>query len=527
MSFEELLAEKTRDLIRKNVSDVLKNESRLEARIKTNYRLVQKFSNITLDEYKEYVVAKIHENDLNTLIMYAKNPTRQNIHEPIQLQILEKHLGIKIKRFNKSSFPGTKTFDGISEDGKSIFQCKYVKECGGSQDNQIADLIKFNVPSDYENNYLVISGEYGIKRMRKYINENALCDNVKVVFLSNDIEIYDKRSQQKEHQKFFSTNENLISEEMIAEVKPDDVIIEPFVGNGDLLKNFDLKTQVVKTYDIETPVYTEFLFERKDTLKNNVLEEGCFVITNPPFLAKNKMSLETKEAYKEELTDVADLYQIFIKQLIETKVRGGVLILPSNFAFGKQARELFESFRECYYIKQLNIFETKTFEDTTQSIISLLFTRNRCETEALIHGKEVIDFSDKFDEIIEFDWKTYFPCKTSFKIKRFYELKNDEIPTHISVSLIDGKGEDIHAFWNSEPKEHKHTDRAYINIVLDKKTYEKIDEEKVIEIFNKTLKKLREETHSLVLTSYREFRRKRLTFEEAFHLIRYAIESSI
>lgn len=40
-----------------------------------------------------------------------------------------------------------------------------------------------------------------------------------------------------------------------------------------------------------------------------------------------------------------------------------------------------------------------------------------------------------------------------------------------------------------------------------------MNEKTIVEEFNQTIEHIRKETHSLVLSSYREYSRKRLTFE--------------
>lgn len=63
----------------------------------------------------------------------------------------------------------------------------------------------------------------------------------------------------------------------------------------------------------------------------------------------------------------------------------------------------------------------------------------------------------------------------------------------------------------------KVSDRSSILIVLlataNTVGYNDIDEKSVVAKFNQTIEHIRKETHSLVLSSYREYSRKRLTFE--------------
>jgi hypothetical protein len=150
------------------------------------------------------------------------------------------------------------------------------------------------------------------------------------------------------------------------------IIIEPFYGNGDLIKlilgnnddNNNIKPLNIIKYDIDIKdKNTDIIY--KDTLLNNILKHDSYIITNPPYLAKNKLNEDMKKMYKDLLIDCNDLYQIFIKQLIKIKVLGGILILPVNFMIGKQTEHLRNQFKNMYNILHLNIFEKQMFENTT------------------------------------------------------------------------------------------------------------------------------------------------------------------
>ena len=174
MNFNKLLEERTRSILLENVKRNLKGV----------YEKIQTFSKMSFSDFKSYVERRIAENDPLAIYTFMKNPSIQNIYEPLQL-------GIEIKRHNKDTFKDakTKSFDGISEDGTMIFQCKYIKEAGGAQDNQFNDLILFNREHEYSANYLVISGEYGISKMKEYLKTNKLSKNTLVAILDDDVKI--------------------------------------------------------------------------------------------------------------------------------------------------------------------------------------------------------------------------------------------------------------------------------------------------------------------------------------------------
>lgn len=85
--------------------------------------------------------------------------------------------------------------------------------------------------------------------------------------------------------QFYTTNyEYILSNTHI----PTDVntIIEPFVGNGDLLNFIKNKNDyTIEIYDID-PQFTNTI--KRDTLTTPPDYTDKFVLTNPPYLARNK-----------------------------------------------------------------------------------------------------------------------------------------------------------------------------------------------------------------------------------------------
>ena len=124
--------------------------------------------------------------------------------------------------------------------------------------------------------------------------------------------------------QFYTTNYDYILQNLYI---PENIkkIIEPFAGNGDLL-NFikDKEYYEIECYDIEP---------KKDYIiqKNTILDppnfNNSFILTNPPYLARNKSN--DKELFDKYKTN--DLYKCFIEILILNECLGGILIVPLNF----------------------------------------------------------------------------------------------------------------------------------------------------------------------------------------------------
>lgn len=64
-----------------------------------------------------------------------------------------------------------------------------------------------------------------------------------------------------------------------------------------------------------------------DTIKNPPKYKDGFIITNPPYLSRNKS--DNKEMF--DKYDVNDLYKCHIKDLLTNHPIGGIIIIPLNF----------------------------------------------------------------------------------------------------------------------------------------------------------------------------------------------------
>ena len=545
MSFIERLNKKKTESINNNIDNIL-NQPNLITKIENNYEIVKYIYNteLTLEEYKKQTIEEIKNKQINTVLHYMVNTTRQNIYEPIQLNMLSERLNMSFIRYSNENNLGkqqTKTYDGINYENKIIVQCKYIYQNGGAQDNQFNDLVKFN--QEYDNGYrniMIISGEYGIKKMNKYLIDNYLHKNNFVVLLKNDTtsdkivlisENIRKQVINKHFNKYYSCNQILLYNMNINEYIKNKIIIEPFYGEGDLLKIYkeNIKHNQIKTYDIIIPKNKQYEFEQMDTLLNCVWKNqtNIFIITNPPWSAINKI---TNNEYKQIMKqyNLHDLYQIFINHLIIYPVYGGVIVLPVNFIFGYQSRELFNKFSSIYDINVLNIFENKVFEHTTQATVSLLFTNTsiyqKHETKIYLHRKNnIITISyNLFNEIITFDFNTVYNNKYIDKIKRNVNISNDFFVSNIKISTLDYNMKAYLDNYDNNTTCDKLTDRAFMRLCFHKSLKEninKITELVIINEFNNRIIYLKQYYYGLVFTSYREFDRKRITFEQVFILI--------
>jgi hypothetical protein len=183
-----------------------------------------------------------------------------------------------------------------------------------------------------------------------------------------------EKSNKQKFGQYFTTNYSYILQNLSIP-NGTSKIIEPFAGNGDLLcfiENRDRYT--IECYDID-PRFEGCI--RQDTIQNPPCYENAFILTNPPYLARNKCSEKT--AF--DLYDVNDLYKCFLKEITSNNCDGGIFIVPLNFwcSIRNFDIELRKTLLEIYDIVQLNIFEEQVFEDTTSSVCAFQIVRRKGE----------------------------------------------------------------------------------------------------------------------------------------------------
>jgi len=340
--------------------------------------------------------------------------------------------------------------------------------------------------------------------------------------------------------QFYTTNFQYILDGIIIPnklIKYSSGFIEPFCGLGTLLDFIPpemKKDKTIEKYDIE-PKCDGCI--KQDTLINVPNYKNKFIITNPPFLAKNKS--KSKKIFNEYKLD--DLYKCFIKSFLsesndgsEGLPIGGILILPINFFCANRIADvnLRKLFLEKYRVIRLNIFEEQVFQDTSYSVCSFLFIRKinlRKESrevpiKTIIYPQKkiiklVIDAKNKYiigSELLNIS------INDDYSISRLIEdVKCDKKTiTRLLLNAIDSG--DINKislqFTNDKPYYGKISARTYATILINPSINIK-KQKKIKERFNLLLNKWRLKYNSLFLTNYREGNRKRITFRFAYRII--------
>ena len=338
--------------------------------------------------------------------------------------------------------------------------------------------------------------------------------------------------------QYYTTNYDYILQNLYI---PENIIkiIEPFAGNGDLLNFIKDKTKYeIECYDIEPK--KDFIIE-KDTILNPPNIKNSFIITNPPYLARNKSN--NKELFDKYKTN--DLYKCFIEILISNDCLGGILIIPLNFicSIRKNDIDLRKRFISKYNILIMNIFEEQVFEDTSYTICSFQFEKKEQkeikEMKSFIYPSK-IEFDIKLDKNNNYTiGGDIYNLKQNSKFKidratRLYE-DNDNF-TNILVKCIDDNSknkiglkivDDIirDKYIDTTPKLSA---RSYAILVIEPKLTI-IQQEKLIEIFNKFLTEKRDNCNSLFLSNYREsndIARKRISFTLVYEICNYLLDTN-
>lgn len=321
-------------------------------------------------------------------------------------------------------------------------------------------------------------------------------------------------------------------------------IIEPFVGEGHLLHFIKEPSKYkIELFDIDPKIPNT---TKQDTLKTSPNYDNKFVLTNPPYLARNKSQDKTLyDTYK-----CNDLYKIFILQLTLSKCEGGIIIIPLNFFCSLRKADVLlrKRFFNVFDICKLNLFEEQVFEDTAYTVCSFSFTRKTKDIQSTPEISAVIDiciFPDKKIMRVSLSHENNYSIggeiyalpqnkdiyvgrattknyKTHFLSNILLKCIDDGPQRKLGFNIVDN---DIAKQYIDTT--HKLSARSYATIVF-KKEINLEKQRKIVSKANTLLNNHRETYHSLFLTNYRESKkiaRKRISFDLAFSLINHVMST--
>lgn len=353
----------------------------------------------------------------------------------------------------------------------------------------------------------------------------------------------DKSNKKQEYGQFFTTNYKYILDGMT--IPPNtSTIVEPFVGSGDLLnftKQFKhLKNVSIKCFDIDPAIERSPLaknIEKRDTLNNPPKYKNSFVLTNPPYLARNK----SKDKQLFDKYDTNDLYKCFLINLLDNICDGGIIIIPLNFWSSIRLSDchLRRDFLSVYSIIRINVFEERVFDDTSYTVCSFQFKLGKHTGHIQTHiypSKQTINFDLTRKNNYTIGGSIYNLKNRLKKIYTITRLTSKNISqgnTNILVKCIDDSAKkqlglsivsDKKIYVDKTPKSSA---RTYATLVINPPISSKKQAE-LVETFNSYMNKMRKKYHSLFLTNYRESKdisRKRISFDLVYVIVQFILES--
>lgn len=325
--------------------------------------------------------------------------------------------------------------------------------------------------------------------------------------------------------QFYTSNSEYMLGGMCSIIPNGSVVVDPFAGNWDLLRLFE--NHLCVGFDIDPKVTGTI---KQDTLNNVPDYSGKWVVTNPPYLARNKC--KDKTIYNKY--NVSDLYKAAIKSIVGCV--GGILIVPINFLCDLRGTDVRSYFLSKYVIKELRIFEEQVFDDTSYTVCAFSFIRQDNDTQTLmpviypeIKKTRKLKICKTEGYVIGgVFYNRLMSSSAKVCIGRLIEGTDVEgFISNIKVRAVDSGSYDKRI--KLEIGEHyygKQSDRVFATLVFSEKV--SLSEQYIIvEEFNKEIEKQRSIYHSLFLTNYRnssqKYARKRISFRLVYDLVNYLV----
>ena len=303
--------------------------------------------------------------------------------------------------------------------------------------------------------------------------------------------------------QFFTTNYKKILNGL--KIPQGKVYVDPFAGNCDLKEVCSTKSWLF--YDID-PKKENVI--QNDSLLNPIDYTGKIVITNPPWLAKNKTK-QFQDVFEKYAVD--DLYKCSILSILGCD--GGILIIPTNFWMDERSAKVRKLFLSKYRVEKVNVFDEQVFEDTPYTTCSFSFTKSDLElTEQTITFNNITLTLKK-----DLNWRVGGEFYKKYEtIKSFFtRLKLKDVPTQTNIFLygVDTREQKLHLEYRSIPYYGKVSDRGFATLV-SKKVITAETQQQIIAIFNRYINFVRYLYNDMILTIFRDHGRKRIPLDLAY-----------
>ena len=495
------------------------------------------------EKYQEKLIKNI------TNVELQKTQERMNI---ISFEIHSKSNPLK----NIDGFEWTENFDYVQNlnEFKLYYNPKFITDSGGAQMRSLREVYHFvyyqleHIQNNYtkKNNIFfinILDGNFCNKYYKnfQYLSNKYDKNFFELIYIGDMYNFsiwfkqrFNSNNMKKELGQFYTTNYNYILQNLEL---PENTthIIEPFAGNGDILNFIENKEEnkyEIECYDIEPK---QSWITTRDTILNPPNYKSKFILTNPPYLARNKN--DNKILY--DKYNVNDIYKCFIKEIIFQKPIGGIIIIPLNFwsSIRKMDIKLRQCFLETFYVERVNIFEEKVFEDTTYSVCSMKFLlgqqkQNPIKFDIYPNSKKIeIIMDSKNNYTIGGEIYKFGLENNTYKVDRILKDSPQEFYTNILIKCIDdnennkinAKIVDTKDIYIDTTKNK--SSRSYMSLLIEP-SIDINKQQKLVDNFNELLNKYRQKYNSLFLTNYREsnsIARKRISFELIYSIIKHLL----
>jgi hypothetical protein len=347
------------------------------------------------------------------------------------------------------------------------------------------------------------------------------------------------KTNKKTHGQFYTTNVAYILDGFPPPPNDCRCIIEPFAGKGDLLdwvqQTSGECTLPIEAYDIE-PKRPDI--QPRDTLADPPDYSDAWILTNPPYLARNKS--KKKDLYDHYKTN--DLYKCFLMSVVQqNNCRGGILILPAGFFFSPRDIDVQcrHAFMSKYKITRIKYFEETVFDDTTTTIVAVSFETSPTERREQhvewwkmpSNERKIFHMTAENHWIIGGDiYRLSIP--DGITVRRHVEgqeLRTNEQQTYITLNALDSgtsSGRISLTYTEGYVYPAKECSRTFATLRITGRVLSEAEQIHACTAFNEFLEQKRAADWSLFLPQYREskeYARKRIPFELAYRIFLHII----
>ena len=300
------------------------------------------------------------------------------------------------------------------------------------------------------------------------------------------------------------------------------LVVDPFAGEGHLLRLFDNTDTRTLAIDIDPAVQPDIVADSFEALPAKLSRVNSVVITNPPYCHRHILQEENPRLYDTVVeAGYVDMYEYSIRRVIDQLGCPPVFALvPENFVASRTTQLRRELHR---HIVAIQIHSTSTCRDTQQPTILVYLSPQPVESTDLW----LDDCHEDTIEVHPDGLRPKLKDKGNFIDFGFKEGQTEEQrDTSILLQSTDGGSErnriklmPVHEKFGTRHYPGKSTDRAYVQIVPRVSLSER-QSRLLIKAFNRWVDGWRATTHGLGLTSFRSntdsgFRRKRIDWKLA------------